>query len=147
MKTLLTTTLLLGLGAALAVPPHAAAAAPREARLAPVLYVSPTGDNSAAGTPAEPLRTPQVAVDRVPDGGTVYLLPGTYHRQRILLEHRHDVTVAATRTRRAVLNATGLTPRLDDSGVVEIRDSTGVTVRGLDIRKPSPSSPFSAATD
>ncbi|HEX3929280.1 MAG TPA: right-handed parallel beta-helix repeat-containing protein [Nocardioides sp.] len=99
-----------------------------------VLYVSPTGDDGAAGTRAAPLRTPQVAVDALPDGGTVYLLPGTYSRQRIVLAGRHDLTIAATRARRAVLDASGLTPRPDDSGVVQISDSSRVTVRGLDIR-------------
>jgi Right handed beta helix region len=99
-----------------------------------VLYVSPTGDDGATGTRSDPLQTPQVAVDRVGDGGTVYLLPGTYHQQRIVVRRRHGLTIAATRARAAVLDASGLTPRLSDSGVVQIRASSHVVVRGLDIR-------------
>ena len=72
-----------------------------------VLYVSPTGDDGATGTKTDPLQTPQVAVDRVADGGTVYLLPGTYHQQRIVVRRRHGLTIAATQARAAVLDATG----------------------------------------
>ncbi|MGC4109346.1 MAG: hypothetical protein QM747_02745 [Nocardioides sp.] len=110
----------------------AEAAAPAAA--SGVLYVSPTGDDGATGTRQAPLRTPQVAVDALPDGGTVYLLPGTYPQERIVLAHQHDLTVAATKPGRAVLDASGLQPLLDDSGVVQISDSARITIRGLDIR-------------
>jgi hypothetical protein len=130
-KTLLATTTLLALSMA---APAQGAAAPTSSTAAHVLYVSPRGDDGAAGTRTAPLRTPQVAVDRLADGGTVYLLPGTYRRQRIVLHHRHDITVSATRPRAAVLDASGLKPRLSDSGVVQISDSARVVIRGLDIR-------------
>jgi hypothetical protein len=129
MKLTLPATLLLALGMTLVAPVHVQARG-----VVDVLYVSPSGDDGAVGTRAAPLRTPQVAVDRLPDGGTVYLLPGTYRKQRIVLHNRHDLTIAATKPRGAVLNATGLTPRVSDSGVVQISGSTRITVRGLDIR-------------
>ena len=96
-----------------------------------VLFVSPHGDKHATGTRAHPLRTPQVALARLKGGGTVHLLRGTYRRQRIVLRGRHHVSVVG---RHAVLDARGLTPRNGDSGVVQIEDSTDVSVRGLDIR-------------
>ena len=135
MKRLLTATALLAL--LLAAPGQAAGASTAstaKGTVASVLYVSPTGDDGAAGTRSAPLQTPQVAADRLVDGGTVYLLPGTYAQQRIVLDGRHDLTIAATKPGRAVLDAAGLQPQLDDSGVVQISDSTRVTVRGLDIR-------------
>lgn len=130
MRLLLTLVLMLTLG--VAAP---SAARPAAARAdGDVAYVSPTGDDDGAGTEGDPWRTPQVAVDRVADGGTVWLLPGRYEQQRIVLDGRHDLTVAATTPRGAVLDATGLTPLLSDSGVVQISGSSGITVRGLDIR-------------
>jgi len=132
---LLLTGLALALATTAGAPPAGATPRPGSAPPAPaVLFVSPTGDDGGSGTRRDPLRTPQTAVDRVRDGGTVLLLPGTYRRQRIVLHHRHDLTVAATRLRRAVLDARGLRPRLGDSGVVQISGSSGITVRGLDIR-------------
>jgi len=135
MRTLLATALVL-LGTTLTGPALATPGAPPPLRhdARQILYVSPTGDDAASGTRSSPLRTPQVAVDRLADGGTVYLLPGVYHQERVLLRDRHDLTLAATRPGAAVLDATGLTPRLSDSGVVQISGSSRVVVRGLDIR-------------
>ena len=62
------------------------------------------------------------------------LLPGTYHRTRIVLRGRHDLTVAATRPGAAVLDERGLVPLDGQSGVVQIQNSSRITVRGLDIR-------------
>ncbi len=115
--------------------PAGAAPSTRTAGVArPVLYVSPTGDDTAPGTRQAPLRTPQVAVDRIGPGGVVRLLPGTYARQRIVIRGRHDVTVNATAPGTAVLDESGLVPPDGDSGVVQIQNSSGITVRGLDIR-------------
>jgi hypothetical protein len=138
VRILLTTTLLLCLGTTLVSPTPAVGLAatpdPAVRTGAAVLFVSPSGDDAAAGTRAAPLRTPQVAADRLRGGGTVYLLPGTYPRQRIVLHRRHDLTVAATKPGAAVLDATGLRPRTGDSGVVQISGSRRIVVRGLDIR-------------
>ncbi|KAF2021355.1 polysaccharide lyase family 9 protein [Aaosphaeria arxii CBS 175.79] len=46
--------------------------------LAATLYVSPTGSDSAAGTLAAPLKSIQVAIDKVAAGDTIYLRGGTY---------------------------------------------------------------------
>jgi hypothetical protein len=130
MRTLaaaLPLALLLGSGAA--VPAHS-----ETPSATPTLFVSPTGDDTAAGTRDAPLRTPQVAVDRLAAGGVVRLLPGTYHRVRIVVRGRHDLTVAATRPGAAVLDERGLVPLDGQSGVVQIQNSSRITVRGLDIR-------------
>jgi hypothetical protein len=96
------------------------------------LYVSPKGSDSAAGTARHPLRTPQLAVDRLGrDGGTVHLAGGTYARQRIVIKERAHVAVLAAAG--AVLDGKGLTVPDDRSGMVEIRDSSDITVDGLTV--------------
>lgn len=52
-------------------------AAPIEKR-ATAIYVSPTGNDSAAGTLAAPLKSIQKAVDKAVAGDTIYLRGGTY---------------------------------------------------------------------
>jgi hypothetical protein len=95
------------------------------------LYVSPSGSDSAAGTVRHPLRTPQVAVDRLGRrGGTVRLAGGRYARQRIVIEDRAHISIQG---RAAVLDGTGLAPGPGDTGMVEIRNSADVTVSGLTI--------------
>jgi hypothetical protein len=131
MKTLVRITVVLA--TALAVPSAATAAhaAPSRGVGTRVLFVAPHGSDGASGTRHHPLRTPQVAVDRLGSGGTVRLLPGTYARQRIVVRQRHQLRIIG---RHAVLDARGLVPLDGDSGVVQIEDSSHVTVRGLDIR-------------
>ena len=98
------------------------------------LYVSPHGSDSAAGTAGAPLRTPQVAVDRLGRaGGTVRLAGGTYARQRIIIKGRDHVAVRAAAGATPVLDGSGLKPLDDRSGMVEIRNSSDVTIAGLTI--------------
>jgi hypothetical protein len=47
------------------------------------LHVSPAGSDSAAGTPASPLRTIQSALDKARPGTTIHLAPGTYHERLV----------------------------------------------------------------
>jgi hypothetical protein len=101
---------------------------------ATTLYVSPAGSDTASGTAHAPLRTPQVAVDRLGRaGGTVQLAGGRYARQRIVLTGREHITVRAAAGATPVLDGTGLTVPGDRSGMVEIRDSSDITVSGLTI--------------
>ncbi|MFI5891088.1 right-handed parallel beta-helix repeat-containing protein [Actinoplanes sp. NPDC051513] len=96
------------------------------------LYVSPQGSDAAAGTAGAPLRTPQAAVDRLGrSGGTVLLAGGTYARQRIVINGRAHIAVRAAAGAAPVLDGAGLNPRAGQSGMVEIRDSSDVTVSGL----------------
>ncbi|WP_051807737.1 right-handed parallel beta-helix repeat-containing protein [Actinoplanes subtropicus] len=96
------------------------------------LFVSPHGSDSAAGTLAAPMRTPQAAVERLGRaGGTVRLARGTYGRQRIVIDGRAHVAILGSPG--AVLDGTGLKPPAGRSGMVEIRDSSDVSVSGLGI--------------
>ncbi|WP_433303600.1 hypothetical protein ACQP2F_12455 [Actinoplanes sp. CA-030573] len=96
------------------------------------LYVSPRGSDAAPGTARHPLRTPQVALDRLgPAGGTVRLAAGRYAGQRIVIAGRTHVTVLGAAG--AVLDGAGLRPPDGQSGMVEIRDSSDVTVSGLTV--------------
>ncbi|MCU7730518.1 hypothetical protein ODJ79_42960 [Actinoplanes sp. KI2] len=96
------------------------------------LFVSPHGSDSAAGTARAPMRTPQAAVDRLGRaGGTVRLARGAYPKQRIVLNGRDHVAIVGSPG--AVLDGTGLTVPDGQNGMVEIRNSSDVTVSGLGI--------------
>jgi hypothetical protein len=96
------------------------------------LFVSPHGSDSAAGTQRAPMRTPQAAVDRLGRrGGTVRLAGGTYAKQRIVLNGRSHVTIQGSPG--AVLDGAGLPVPDGQNGMVEIRNSSDVTVSGLAI--------------
>jgi hypothetical protein len=98
------------------------------------LYVSPRGSDAADGTASRPLRTPQIAVDRLGRlGGTVQLAGGRYARQRIVINGRAHVTVRAAAGAAPVLDATGLAPIDGQSGIVEVRNSSDITVSGLTV--------------
>jgi hypothetical protein len=98
------------------------------------LVVSPGGSDSAAGTMAAPMRTPQAAVARLGRaGGTVRLAGGTYAKQRIVIDGRDHVAIEALPGAHPVLDGAGLRPPAGRSGLVEIRDSSDVTVSGLAI--------------
>jgi hypothetical protein len=97
-----------------------------------VLVVSPHGSNTNPGTVAAPLRTIQVAVRRLASGGHVELRGGVYH-QRVRLVGVHGVTISPYLHEHAILSGSGLTPPIGLTALVEIADSSTVTVRGLDI--------------
>jgi hypothetical protein len=113
----------------LAMSGTAAQAGPRT-----TIYVSPRGSDSARGSAHAPLKTPQVAVNRLGRrGGTVVFAGGRYVRQRIVLPGRSHVTLRARPGATPVLDGAGLTPPADQSGMVEIRDSSDITVSGLTV--------------
>jgi hypothetical protein len=117
----------IGVLGVLSPTPATADAAPR------VLVVSPHGSNSNAGTAAAPLRSIQVAVRRLgASGGRVELRGGTYH-QRVHLVGVHGVTIRPFRHQHAILSGAGLTPPAGTSALVEIANSSAVTVRGLEL--------------
>jgi hypothetical protein len=103
-------------------------------RHAATLYVSPSGSDRASGTAAHPLRSPQAAVDKLGrSGGTVELAGGRYTDRRIVLTGRSHVTVRAAAGAQPVLDGAGLKVPDGQSGMVEIRDSSDISVSGLTI--------------
>ena len=101
---------------------------------AKTLYVSPTGSNSHKGSADAPLKTAQAAVDRLgPAGGTVILEGGRYTDQRISLTNRSHITLKAARGEKPVLDGKGITPPDGASGMIDIRDSSDITVEGLTV--------------
>lgn len=113
-----------------------AQAAPREsaAEATSTLYVSPTGSDTGDGSASAPLRTAQLAVDRLGGrGGTVEFLDGRYTGQRVVLKDRSHITLRAAPGAVPILDGTGLAPVKGPSGMVEIRNSSQITVCGLTI--------------
>ncbi len=104
------------------------------AAAAMTLYVSPTGSDHNSGSVTSPLKTPQVAADRLGAiGGTVIFAGGRYAKERVKLFNRSHVTLEAAPGAKPVLDGKGLTPPDDDSGMVDIRNSSFITVEGLTI--------------
>jgi hypothetical protein len=97
-----------------------------------VLVVAPTGNNANVGTAAAPLRSIQVAVSRLPHGGTIELRAGHY-AQRVRLAGVHGITIRPYGHEAAVLDGTPLTPPKGTSAMVNISDSTDVTISGLGV--------------
>jgi hypothetical protein len=104
------------------------------ARSPAILHVSPGGSDHASGTASHPLKTPQVAVDKLGRaGGTVVLAGGRYSGKRILLNGRSHVTVRAAAGAAPVLDGTGLKVPDGQNGMVEIHDSSDISISGLTI--------------
>ncbi|HET6878471.1 MAG TPA: hypothetical protein VFH38_13145 [Jatrophihabitans sp.] len=116
-----------------AVPLAANATAAPGHRARSQVVVAPHGSDSAAGTPAHPMRTVRAAVNRLgAGGGTVLLRGGAYH-QRVRLIHKHDITLRPYRREHPTLSGAGMSPPPGLTALVEIADSTHITVRGLDL--------------
>ncbi|MEU6511354.1 right-handed parallel beta-helix repeat-containing protein [Streptomyces sp. NPDC046942] len=104
---------------------QAATAHPQAAAAATVLYVSPSGTDSAAGTQSAPT-TLTSAISRIASGGTIYLRGGTYN-------YSSTVTIPAgsngTSSARTTLSAyPGESPVLNFSG-----QSTSSSNRGIQL--------------
>jgi hypothetical protein len=117
--------------AAVAAPAFSGSTA-AEPRSNGVVIVATTGRAGAAGTLAEPLATVAQALKQLPHGGTVELRGGVYD-QRITISGRHDITIEPYHREHVALDGTHLTAPAGASAVVEIVDSTRITVAGLDI--------------
>jgi hypothetical protein len=122
---------ILGLAAALSAASITTAASASGAATR-VLVVSPNGSDRASGTLAHPLRTIQVAVDRLPAGGRVELRAGVYH-QRVHLVGVRGITLTSYRGEPVTLSGAGLAPPRGLTALVEIADSRNVSVTGLEL--------------
>ena len=98
-----------------------------------VLVVAPFGSDANPGTAVAPLLTIQVAVRRLGAGGVVELRGGVYE-QRVHLLGVHDVTIRPFAHEHPVLDGSSLRPPAGLTAMIEIADSAGVTVSGLDVR-------------
>jgi hypothetical protein len=101
-----------------------------------VVFVATDGQPGAAGTRAHPLASINEAVNLLAHRGgpgVVKVRAGSY-AQRVMLRHRHDVTIRAYRREHVILEGGSLTPPADRSAMVTIVDSSRITVAGLDIR-------------
>jgi hypothetical protein len=128
------TAIIAAMAAVLVGVPAAGAQAAAPAACRTTLYVSPHGSDTAAGTAAAPLRTPQAAVDRLGrSGGTVQLAGGRYARQRVVMVNRSHITLRAAAGATPVLDGSGLTVPAGRSGMVEIRDGSDIVVSGLTV--------------
>lgn len=97
------------------------------------LYVSPNGSDANPGTAAEPLRTPQKALDRVRPGGAVVLRGGTYALSRTLRTRRSGtagapITVRSAEGERALLRGWSLS----DGRLFQV-DHDRYVLRGLEL--------------
>jgi Right handed beta helix region len=98
------------------------------------LYVSPTGANSHSGAANAPLKTPQTAVDRLGSaGGTVVFYGGRYAAQRVVINKRANITLRAAPGATPILDGAGLHPPTGQTGMVDIQNSSHITVRGLTV--------------
>ncbi|MER8012326.1 right-handed parallel beta-helix repeat-containing protein [Streptomyces sp. NPDC094149] len=95
-------------------------------------YVSPNGSDVADGSRTAPFATIQHAVDALRSGGTVVVQAGNY-AQRVNVHGVRDLTITAAPGEHSVLDGSSLTVPTDRSALVDISDSTDVTVHGLDI--------------
>jgi hypothetical protein len=96
------------------------------------VYVAPGGSDSADGSRAHPFAGIQHAIAALGDGGTVVLRGGSY-AQRVNLAGVHDVAMLAESGEHPVLDGSSLKVPTGRSAMITIADSTGVTIRGLDI--------------
>jgi parallel beta-helix repeat protein len=113
---------LVAAGLMVALPAWAGAAT------AAVIYVSPSGSDTAGnGSASAPYATLQAAVSQAPAGSTILLEPGTYSGSVTITE---PLTVAADPANPGpvVLNATGET-----NGIVITGSASNTTIRGLTI--------------
>ncbi|MFF1634139.1 hypothetical protein [Leifsonia sp. NPDC058248] len=119
--------------AALAVAGLVVVAAPTSAvATAKTLIVAVNGNDHAAGTVSAPLATLQEAVKRLPAGGTVDIRGGRYY-QKLDLTGVTGVTVEAYPHEHVILDGSRFKPADGRSAMVNISNSSQVTLTGLDI--------------
>jgi hypothetical protein len=114
----------------------AAAAPTASADAGRAFFVSPTGDDAAAGTKAHPWRTIQKAADEVPAGSTVEIRGGVY-RERVVVRVTGApgarITFRNYAGEHVRLDGTGLGPFEGVAGLVAIDSRAYITVQGLEL--------------
>lgn len=105
---------------------------PRATAPARAIIVASDGSDLASGSLRHPLATIQAAISRLRHGGTVEIRGG-YYAQRVVLRKVSGITLRPYRREHVILDGTNLRVPQGMSGMVEIQDSSNVTVEGLDI--------------
>ena len=102
-------------------------------------YVSPSGDDGAAGTEAEPWGTIGRAAGALAPGDTVYIMAGTYREQVVPEDSGTEgnlVTYAAFPGDEAVIDGEGIAVE-EWGGLVQLRDLSYIRITGLRVRNSS----------
>lgn len=124
--------LLLSSLAAIALAGFVVAAPAPAVAPAKTITVAANGNDRAAGTASAPLATFHAAVKRLSAGGTIDIRGGRYY-QKIDLTGVNGITVQAHRHEHVTLDGSRFTPADGRSAMVNISNSSHVTLSGLEI--------------
>ena len=102
-------------------------------------YVSTTGSNSNPGTIGQPHLTINAAITESTAGDTIYVRGGVYASERISFSAKNGtadapITLISYPGETAIIDRSADAPPIGDAGLVEIVDSSYITVQGLEIR-------------
>ncbi len=108
-------------------------------------YVSTGGNNANPGTLGQPYRTLNFAIAQAVAGDTIYVRGGVYNTERVSISGKagtaaQPITLRSYPAETAIVDGTGLTPPNGDGGLLEIVNSSHITVQGLEVRNFSTSS-------
>lgn len=92
-------------------------------------YVSPSGDDQAAGSVTAPWQHLQYGIDHMAAGDTLILLDGVY-REKIIIR-QPGIHLRALHLHGAVLDGTGLTNR---EAMIDVENASHILIQGLEIR-------------
>lgn len=118
--------------AAIALAGFVVAAPTSAVASAKTITVAANGNDRAAGTVSAPLATLHEAVKRLPAGGTVDIRGGRYY-QKIDLTGVTGITVQAYHHEHVILDGSRFKPVDGRSAMVNISNSSHVTLTGLEI--------------
>ena len=95
-------------------------------------YISPSGDNDADGSSANPWKTIQFAVDKAEEGTTLIVKSGVYN-ERVLFLGDEDSNIVLKGENGAVIDGSGLNP-VGLQALVGIKNAHNIVVENLELR-------------
>ena len=101
--------------------------------------MSPGGSNSNPGTFGQPYLTINVAITASSAGDTIYVRGGVYNTERISFSGKNGtadapITLISFPGETAIIDRSSNAPPTGDAGLVEIVNSSYITIQGLEIR-------------